>query len=69
MALFPPFLRLENSVRGVFLTVPDLVAIKTKLPSLYASTGTILVIRSPSLSWIKLTKGLPLATLPAEGIS
>ena len=49
----------ENRLNGVFLTVPPLVAMKTKLSSANSRIGNTALMRSPSSSGNRFTIGLP----------
>ncbi len=51
----------ENSERGVFLTVPNAVAMNTNCVSVNSLTGRMAVIFSLSVSGTRLTIGLPRA--------
>ena len=54
---------------GVFFTRPALVAITRYLPSSNLRIGITDVMRSPGISCRRLTIAVPLAVLPASGIS
>ena len=69
IAVSPFFLTLENSIRGVFFTIPVLVTINRFLSSLYSRIGIIAVIFSPGASGKRGTIAVPLAVRPASGIS
>ena len=57
----------ENIFKGVFLTVPLLVAINTKASSVNSLIGRTALILSPSSSGNRFIIGFPLAPLLANG--
>ena len=57
----------EKSLSGVFLTVPDAVAMNTKRSSAYSRTGSTALMRSSASSGSRLTIGRPRAVRPACG--
>ena len=57
----------EKSLKGVFLTMPLLVAMNTYWSSSKDLTGSSAVIFSPSCSGSRLTMGLPRAMRPPAG--
>ena len=63
------FFILENSARDVFLTIPFLVTMKRFLLSSCSLIGIIAVIFSSGASCRRFTTAVPLAVLPASGIS
>ena len=67
--MMPRFIGRENSVSGVFLTVPSEVAMNTKCSSSNALTGRMTVIFSLSTSGNMLTIGLPRALREPCGTS
>ena len=65
----PVFLAESYSFRGVFLIIPDFVAISRNLPSSKFLIGITAVIFSPASRDNKLTIAVPFAVLPASGTS
>ena len=65
-----PFLRtFENSIIGVFFVIPFFVTINRCLPSANSRIGIIAEIFSPGFNCSRFTIAVPLAVLPASGIS
>ena len=68
-AMIPLVRGREKSTSGVFLTVPEAVAMNTKRSAAYSRTGSTALIRSPCSSGSRLTIGRPRALRPACGSS
>ena len=69
MACNPDFLTVAYSPNAVFLIIPFLVAINKYLPSAKLEIGITADTFSPLSTLSRFTMAVPLAVLPASGIS